>query len=233
MNAAKPSQIRLLVKIDNATKIKYLRDDPNTSGQILRSLGVENIHLFFSRHIVIVEGETEEQFFPAHYLARTQRTPSSELVKVINVQGINNVVGFARAILELHNPERIYILCDNDASPELAKLIVELNVPDKHKFYVGLREFEDAFHSNDLHECWKKYHEECGCTAPVNWTPEAIEQLKQECINDINKKFSKELKALNKGGKAMTKPQLGKILGSHIPPENLPKSISDLFAALV
>ena len=119
LNAVKPSQIRLLVRNQGSTVLKALGDDPNDASRILRALGVENTHLFFSRKIVIVEGETEEKFLHAQYLNETNRTISSGLINVINVNGVQNVAGFSRAILELHNPERIFILCDNDASPEL------------------------------------------------------------------------------------------------------------------
>lgn len=231
VNAVNPNQIRLLAKDHAATGIKFLRDDPTASAHVLRSLGIENTHLFFSRQIIIVEGETEEQFIPANYLARTQHTISSGLVKVINVQGVQNVVGFARAILELHDPTKIYILCDNDVSDDLAILIAQLQVPDDHKFYVGTHEFEDAFQAHVLHQSWVKYHEACGRIIPAGWTPEAIEQLKQEC-SDGSKKFSKALKALNQGGKAMTKPLLGKVLGSYAGIAELPQAIHNLYAKL-
>jgi putative ATP-dependent endonuclease of OLD family len=232
VNAVKPSQIRLLSRDDGVTNIKFIRDAALTDpGRLLRSLGIENMHLFFSRQLIIVEGETEEHFLPIYYLKQNQRTMSSRLVKIINVKGVHNIVGFARAILELHDNTKIYILCDNDISGELAELIAQIRVPDDHKFYVGTREFEDAFQSDVLHRCWSRYYEECERLAPADWTPEAIEQLKETCIAS-NKKFSKALKELNQGGKAMTKPMLGKALGDYAEPDEIPQPIHNLFTKL-
>ena len=43
INAIKPKQIRLLVQENaNETKIKFLKNEPETSDEILRKLGIEN-----------------------------------------------------------------------------------------------------------------------------------------------------------------------------------------------
>lgn len=232
VNAAKPGQVRLLARANGATTIKSLRSDPASSSKVLRALGVENTHLFFSRKIVIAEGETEENFLPAQYLRRTQHTISAGLIKVINVRGVQNIVGFARALLELHDPERMFILCDNDASDDLKVLIEELKLPQNHKFQIGAKEFEDAFASSVLHRCWAQYHLDCGREAPDGWTIDAIEQLKVACAAD-GRKFSKELRALNQGGKAMTKPLLGKALGDHAAEDELPDGLGRLLRELI
>jgi len=154
VNAVKPSQIRLLVRNNGSSTLRSLSADPSYSTKILRALGIENTHLFFSRKLVIVEGETEEQFLPAQYLKQTDHTLSSGLIKVINVRGVQNIVGFALAILELHDPTQIFILCDNDASPELQELIDKLNIPINQKFKIGIKEFENAFKSMALNATW-------------------------------------------------------------------------------
>lgn len=197
----------------------------------MRALGVENTHLFFSRKIVIVEGETEEGFLPAQYLRQTNHTISSGLIKVINVKGIQNIVGFARAILELHDPQRIFILCDNDASLELQEIIDLLQIPQAHKFQVGTKEFEDSFESLVLHRAWCQYHIDCGKQAPAGWTEEAIEQLKVECAAS-DQKFSKRLRSLNQGGKSMRKPIFGAALGERAEIDELPQRLRELFSVL-
>ncbi len=231
MNSVKPSQVRLLNRYKGNTSIKSLKEDPSAITKQLRSLGVENTHLFFSRQIVLVEGETEENFIPSHYLSRTQHTLSSGLIKVINAQGIQNIPGFAKAILELHDPEKIYVLYDNDASQELVELINRLNLPECQRFQIGYSEFEDAFDAAVLHRCWVEYHKECDREPPLGWCVEAIENLKSNCTSSGDK-FSKVLKTLNSNGKKMTKPLFGQALGTHIKPEELPEIIEKLFAHL-
>jgi len=233
MNAVKPSQVRLLSRYRNNTSIVFLKENPLAITQSLRSLGVENTHLFFSRQIILVEGETEENFISSYYLARTQRTISSGLIKVINAQGIQNIPGFAKALLELHGSEKVYFLYDNDASDELLQLIKCLNLPKCQNFQIGHREFEDAFDSLVLHRCWSEYHKECGRTPPTSWCVDAIESLKTKCTTSEDKdKFSKALKSLNQGGKRMTKPLFGQALGTYIKSEELPLMIDNLFTLL-
>lgn len=231
MNSVKPSQVRLLSRYRNNTSIKSLKENPSAITQSLRSLGVENTHLFFSRQIILVEGETEESFISSHYLARTQRTISSGLIKVINAQGIQNIPGFAKAILELHGSEKVYVLYDNDASEDLLALISHLNLPDYQNLQIGYREFEDAFDAPVLHRCWVEYYRECGRNPPPSWCVDAIENLKSHCTTSGDK-FSQSLKSLNSEGKKMTKPLLGHALGTHIKLDEIPTVIDKLFTYL-
>ena len=232
LNAVKPSQIRLLVRNQGSTVLRALGDNPSDASRILRALGVENTHLFFSRKIVLVEGETEEKFLHAQYLKETNRTISSGLINVINVDGVQNIAGFSRAILELHNPERIFILCDNDASPELQDLINRLSIPLQNKYFVGEKEFEDAFDSCLIFRVWSEYHVACSKALPLQWTIENIQNLKEECIVS-EKKFSKELRKLNQGGKTLTKPILGSNLGERLNKSQLPLKLQNLIDNLI
>lgn len=232
VNAVKPGQVRLLCQIDRATSVKRLHSDPEFSEKLLRAIGIENTHLFFSRVLVIVEGATEENFLHAQYLKRTGQTLSSGLIKVMNVDGVQNIHGFASAIQELHDPERIFTLCDNDASLELRALIAALMVPVANKFLVGTREFEDAFSSVVLHQCWVNYLQECDREIPELWTSDTIEQLKVECLAN-QFKFSKKLRSLNAGGKSMTKPIFGTALGTHTEGRDLPQELNDLLTSLM
>ena len=231
INSLSPKQIRLLDNKDNRSSIRFLKDNKDLSNNILRALGVENTYLFFSRHLVIVEGETEEEFIPAYYMSKFGKPITSSLVKVINTRGITNIPGFSSAILELHDSENIYLVVDNDASPETEELIASLNIPDERRFVIGVNEFEDAFDSAVLHRSWENYLKACNKELPESWTISAIEEKKQECLAGDGK-FSKEIKSLNKGGKKMTKPIFGRALGETIEQDELPESIAGLFEAI-
>ncbi|TVT31025.1 ATP-dependent nuclease [Marinobacter vinifirmus] len=231
MNAVNPKQLRLLENSSNRSNVKYLRQDVDVADRVLRSLGVENTYLFFSRHLVIVEGETEEQFLPSYFLKKFDETLSSSLVKVMNCKGITNIPGFARAILELHNPHNIHLLYDNDASPELSELIDRLDVPDQRKYVVGEKEFEDAFSDDALHSGWSQYLLKAGKEVPPGWNVEAISNLRAIC-QENGLKFSKEIRSLNQGGKKMSKPILGNALAEYLEDEQLPQRLRDLVLAL-
>lgn len=231
INAVSPRQLRLLENNENRSRVRYLRQDANLADRVLRSLGVENTYLFFSRHIVIVEGETEEQFLPSYFLNRFNETLSSSLIKVMNCKGITNIPGFARAILEIHNPDNIHLLYDNDASPELSELIDNLNVPNERKYVVGEREFEDAFSDEALHSGWNRYLQSAEKEVPAGWTVEAISELRANC-QENEEKFSKKIRSLNQGGKKMSKPILGNALAEHLSDDQLPERLLDLIRAV-
>jgi predicted ATP-dependent endonuclease of OLD family len=113
INAVKPNQIRLFFSGGyNQTKVKRIHEDSLVSSQVLNSIGVENVYLFFAKTLVVVEGETEESFLKDFFLKKTGKTLNSSLIKIINVQGIKNIYGFSRGILELHDPSNIYLVFD-------------------------------------------------------------------------------------------------------------------------
>lgn len=231
INQIQPRNIRLIENKNNISKVKFLRDEPEKSNRILRSLGVENTYLFFSRHLVIVEGETEDGFLPEYFISQFDKPIGSNLVKIINTKGITNIPGFCKAILEIHDPEKIYLLFDNDATEELNEVIQELNVPNERRFIVGNKEFEDAFNDNVLFESWRQYLENSNKDIPEGWTEAAIADLRATC-EETGAKFSKEIRKLNSGGKKMTKPIFGKAIAQRALPEELPEPLSQLIDIL-
>jgi predicted ATP-dependent endonuclease of OLD family len=231
INAVTPMQLRLLENTSNRSKIRYLKQDADLTSRVLRSVGIENIHLFFSRHIIIVEGETEERFLPSYFVHRFDETLTSCLVKVLNCKGISNIPGFAKAVLEIHDPTKIHLLFDSDASPELLELIDRLNVPTERKYIVGEREFEDAFSDDALHLGWSQYLRGVEKEVPPSWTVEAIAGIRASC-RASNEKFSKKIRSLNEGGKKMTKPILGNALAENLSDDHLPARLLDLIQAV-
>lgn len=231
INSVQPKQLRLLENKGNHSKIKYIKSEPDSADRVLRSIGIENTYLFFSRHIIIVEGETEEQFLSSYFLKNFDETLSSSLVKVINCKGIPNIPGFAKAILEIHNPENIHLLYDNDASPYLAELIDKLNISDQRKYIVGNKEFEDAFSDEVLYRAWCEYLTSYKKEIPEAWTIEAIGRLRNECQKSGGK-FSDEIRSLNQGGKKMSKPILGNAIGNYLNEDDMPAKLLELVQAL-
>lgn len=231
INSVQPKQVRLLENNNNNSKIRYLKHDVEASDRVLQAVGIENTYLFFARHLIIVEGETEEKFLHAYFLNRLGTTPSSSLVKIINCKGIPNIPGFSTAILEIHNSNNIHLLYDNDASPELKELIAQLNLPNERNYIVGEKEFEDAFTDRALFDAWKSYLEDCGKRIPENWTIESIKTTRQECIGPKGK-FSKSIRSLNSGGKKMSKPIFGSALGTYLEKEQIPERLVELINAV-
>ena len=231
MNAVKPGQIRLLLRKNGETKVKSVSQNEDVE-RILRSLGIENINLFFSKKILIVEGETEEVFIPLIYEKLFNCSPYSNLVKIIKRSGITDVPRFAEVLLKFVKPEDIFILTDNDADSETQELIEKLEIPDENKITVGNKEFEDAFDAEVIYEAWKNFVVKKGKRIGDSWTIDNIEELKRSCISN-GEKFSKKLKELNKPCLvSMKKPKLAQALAEYCEEKHLPKELLELLKKL-
>jgi len=231
INSVKPKKIRLLENRNNHSKIKSIESNPDSADIILRTLGIENTYLFFARHIIIVEGETEEKFITSYFIRAFDETLSSSLVKMINCKGIQNIPGFSTALLEIHNSENIHLLFDNDASPELRELIDRLGIPDERQYVVGTKEFEDAFTDQALYSAWCAYLASIDKAIPETWTVDSIRDLRTQCAASGGK-FSKRIRSLNQGGKTMSKPIFGNALGQHLDDADIPDRLLELIQAV-
>ncbi|MDR3586889.1 MAG: AAA family ATPase [Desulfosporosinus sp.] len=231
INYSKPQKIRLLINKNNSTFVKSIGSDSDID-TLLRNIGIENIYLFFAKKIILVEGETEERFIPIIYERSFGMNLHSSLIKVMNVKGIKNVPGFARALLELITKDNIITLIDNDADETTQHLINELGLDPTQKFVVGTKEFEDSFDSDVIYASWNVYVKSRGGRIGEKWNPEGLKILKDDCIAN-GKKFSKILRELNSGGsKKLDKVTLGIALGEFCLEEHLPQRLKELFSAM-
>jgi len=231
MNSVKPRQIRLLSLKDCETKVKPISTSRDVEWT-LRSLGIENVNLFFSRRILIVEGETEETFIPLIYEKLFGSNLYSVLVKVINRKSITDVPRFAEVLSEFVKPEDIFILMDNDADKETIGIIKQLEIPEENVFVVGHKEFEDAFEAEVIYEAWKRFVEDRGKRIGEEWTIENIERLRDECVRE-GRKFSEELRSLSRGClESMKKPKFAQALAEYCEKEHLPDEINELLTRL-
>lgn len=235
INDAKPRQIRLLHQTDtNTTSLRFLKDQPEESDNILRQLGIENVYLYFARKILLIEGETEEKFFPRIYENLNGISLASDLIKIINIRGVKNIPGFSTALLELANKDEIYILKDTDSSGEADEVIDKIDISSDKQFVIGTREFEDAFSDETIYNTWKNYVESRRRRiSGTQWTIENITRARQECVDNPKLKFSSKLKALNSGtNKKFTKILLGELLGNHCDETNTPEVVMTLLRLL-
>jgi len=232
INAVKPNQLRLIEFKENKSIVRHVRsDDIQEINYILKSLGVENIYLFFARHIILVEGETEERFIQSYYLKKKGRTINSNLVKIINIEGCRNIQGFSKAVSELHSLENIYIVYDNDSADIANEVIENFQIPLDKVFIIGAKEFEDGFSDETLYGAWECYLMGNNKNIPTNWSVEKICKLRNDCQSNGSLKFSKKLRSLNEGsGEKMTKPIFGEALGEFCKESDLPDGLKDLFS---
>ena len=228
MNSVDTRQVRVFSKKDNVVRVRDNIAFETVRDEEFRRLGIENLHLFFSRKFVIVEGETEMAFLPIVYRRFYGRPISRDFVKIIKRSGISDVPRFAEALALCVLPDDIFIITDNDALPETQELIDALKTPNIYT--VGKKEFEDAFQAEIVYLAWKTYVESEGSILGENWTSDVITDL---AFDPTVEKFSRSLREKNAGCKiSMTKPKLGIALANYCEMHVLPPEIQTLIRVL-
>ncbi|MBZ9570578.1 AAA family ATPase [Methanobrevibacter sp. TMH8] len=230
MNAFKPQQIRIFSLFNNQTEIKSINNDSKIT-TTLTSLGIVNTNLFFSKKILILEGVSELIFLKILFERKFGCTMQSNLIKLVNREGITDIPRFISVLNEFIYPLETYVMSDNDGDEKFYELMSSLDLPDSNVFYIGNKEFEDAFDSKVIYYCWKKHVESKNRNIGTNWTIEKIDNLKKSCLNN-NKKFSKKLRQLNTGSIKMTKPILAQALGEYVEFERLDDKFIELINKL-
>lgn len=240
MNSVKSSQVRFLYLDNMETKSKPILDDKDVE-LALDDLGIANTHLFFSKKILIVEGYTEEVFIPSVYKRINNRPIRSNLIKVIRGEGITDVPRLAKVLEDFIDKNNIFLLIDNDGDRKLHQLIELLDVPQEtNVFEIGHKEFEDTFEPDLIYSSWLQFVESQNDprinidSFKASWTIERISGLKEECLEDSDKKFSEELIKLSRDECLipMKKPELGSVLAKNIQIDELDNKIIDLFEKL-
>ncbi len=249
LNILKPSQIRvfeLTKSEDNAihTKIKCLNVDEVEN--LLRDLGIENLLLFFSRKILIVEGKTEKVFLDAFYKYCYKTPPYADFLKIIEGQGTTDVVRVVKVLINHleYRPEQVFLMVDKDidsrpSNDPIYKILDWLRNNGWHEktqlFKIGKKEFEDCFEPEHIYEAWKNYVEKKGKQVGENWTLENIKQAYQECA-EKGIKLRKKLQELNDGSGVDFEPAdtfpkaLAEYFSEH--PDQLPEEIKSLLNRL-
>lgn len=226
LNSVDPRQVKLLVN-NGETRLIPIDSDEEVE-RSLNALGIENLNLFFSRKILIVEGETEEKFIPIVQKRFFGVNLYNIMVKLVNRRSITDIPRFAEVLSIFVKPDDIYILTDNDGDNETIELIDNLEIDSENIFKVGTKEFEDSFESQIIYNAWKEFVENKGRTVGPDWSISNIEDTKKDCI-DNGKKFSRALGPLNaKCGVRLRKPVLANALAEYIQESDLDDNIMEL-----
>jgi hypothetical protein len=198
LNSFSPQKVRLLTLKDYRTELVPVDTDENVRST-LKSLGISNTNLFFSKKILVVEGHTEEKFVPEVFEKVYGFNLQSILVKIIRGDGIDDASKVAKVFrdFDFFKENDVYLLVDNDGSKKLKQFIEKLDIPKENKRELGYKEFEDTFDPWIIYEAWKNHvklneTEEVYQKFEKKWFYESIKFLKETCIkNDL--KFSAKL----------------------------------------
>lgn len=227
---------------DGVRSIEYLgggdesdiRDFLATVG---RSTGITNSALFYERSFLVVEGPTEENALPLLYKHIHGRSLIEDGIVLIPLHGSGSWQTVLK-ILQRNKAAITTMLLDEDcklpgASGHITvEKLSDLNFPAdfaaKQCTYIGSKEFEDAFATNDvvdvLNANWPKDDE-------TAWTGAEIDQHR-----GIDKKFSEDLlhtvlKTCKKGLRGRVgKPEFGRKLGEHCKTDvQIPQAVRGAF----
>ncbi len=233
LNSVEPSKIRMLCLENGATNVKYLEDN-NDVKELLKSLGIENTHLFFTRKILLVEGESEEIALPILFKKYKKKSLNSELVTLINAQGVDNLAQLAKVLNEFMRDIPLIVLVDQDINRDLAiqrrkktkelleKLQKERNVD---KFEIGYMEFEDAFDTGVIYESVMKYY---GDQVKNQWSKGEIEKCKEKLKENPHYQFSEALEKRSGRKKA----EIAKAIAHYCDIDEIPQDLIALFDAI-
>ncbi len=202
LNSIEPSKIRMLCLENGATNVKYLEDN-NDVKDLLKSLGIENTHLFFTRKILLVEGESEEIALPILFKKYKKKSLDSELVTLINAHGVDNLAQLAKVLIEFMADIPLMVLVDQDINRDLVikrrkntKELLEKLQEERRvdKFEIGYMEFEDAFDTDVIYESVMKYY---GDQVKDQWCKEEIEKCKEKLKENPHYQFAEALEKLS------------------------------------
>lgn len=179
------SEISQLITEDDPEVEKFLNN-------IASYMGISNSIMFYERCFVLVEGQTEEFALPIFYKKVYGKTLIEDCIRIINVKSNSAVKGFLK-LLKSNKEDMILIFVDSDSresrssnlsEQDLRELGFETEFIENNVLFVGLKEFEDTFSSEQisraLSNLWNK-------SDGTDWLIDEIEELGSET------KFSKAI----------------------------------------
>ena len=157
--------------------------------------GITNSSLFFERCFFIIEGDSEDNFWPKVYQKITGHTLSEEGVVLINLEGNAAWQAFLK-LLNKNKANATILMLDSDVQNDQTKNVT----PEKlrqigfhqdfltnNAFLIGTNEFEDIFSNEIIIRCLNRYWKK---DADKQWTTDEIQTLR------VGGKFSEKLKNL-------------------------------------
>lgn len=231
-----------LISVDSTGKrsVGYLRgaDDADLADflrEVGRAMGVTNSTLFYERAFIVVEGESEEGALPILYRTIYGKRMVEDGIAILPLGGSNGWHPILK-ILQKNRSEITTMLLDADCkSPttglkitptQLSAIGFPLNFVTNQCFFIGTKEFEDAFATADILAAMNTHFPRIDGSP---WAANDVDQWRTA------PKFSKSLvehigRYHDAGGKPIKKPvfarRLAEVCTTHT---QVPQAVRDLF----
>ena len=186
-------------------------------------LGLRNSVLLSERCFFVVEGETEERALPILFRKITGESLASAGVTPINTGGSGSVRGFVETLIRKLK-RVVVVLVDEDARNSQKRLssewLARMGLKEgEGGFFVGTKEFEDAFDDT----IWLRVANEAfRLDDGTEWSPNEF-ALARDGENGMGQAlanlFSRRLR------RKVRKPEIGEALARIVPNEEIPETI--------
>lgn len=221
LNLIKISNITLLQSDwEKTDKLELNPDEADDFNKTLYSLGVQNIDIFFSKHFLFYEWETELNFFSKAYYKKYWDSIEKKFIRQINCEWIDNEAIFMRNFCSIiWNDVNIISIVDKDYEEKRKTKNIIDSLNDKFdnfelKSLWNDKEFEDEFSCEKLYNCFE-------AELNSNWV-KSITDL--ETLKTTIPKFSWILSLKTR----LTKPEMWNKLAEYIDFDMLPENIREI-----
>ena len=145
---------------DETKKIDMDISDQDEFIQILNSLGIQNIDIFFSKCFIFYEGASEFNFFESIYYKKNTSLIEKKFIRQINCEGIDKVAIFVDNFIKIIGENvRIIAVVDKDYEllPKTKSIIDKLSARFTSITLIKLwtKEFEDEFTDSQIYNCFR------------------------------------------------------------------------------
>jgi putative ATP-dependent endonuclease of the OLD family len=240
-----PAESINLIRVEqNGTRtIEYLDSNENLDlrdflSTVGRSVGITNSALFYERAFLIVEGESEENALPILYYNLYKRSLIEDGIVLVCL----HTCGAWRSVLQVFQRHKSHItvmLLDQDCTTSDANSITSKRLEDIgyppafltfNCFYIGQKEFEDAFLTNDIVSVLNHHYPREDSSI---WSSDHVDVLRSE------EKFSEALRKCvhlcgeKKCRSEMSKPNIAKKIAEQcVTEEQIPEKIREAFVKI-
>ena len=189
--------INYIENSDGLSTVSYLKGKEDSEvKEFLDSVsevsGIKNSSLFFERCFLIVEGDSEDNFLPKAYQKTTGHTLSEDGIVLINLRGNSAWQPFLK-LLSRNKANATVLMLDTDVQNDRSRKVTPRKLTEigfleqfltNNTFFIGTKEFEDAFPDEVICRCLNKYWKK---DADKQWTVAEISVLRAQ------QKFSEAL----------------------------------------
>lgn len=209
---------------------------------LLKELGIENSNLFFTRKILLVEGESDKEALKLLYNKVYNRYMINDLITVIAIEGCTKVDAFSKLLIEIMPTVPLYAFLDRDIlnNPyhNISRFIEECERKNINFNIIGVgtKELEDAFNDEVLRKAVcslirKRKEIDYSVEKEVE---SKIQSMRETLKKDNNFKYSKEIQKFikEKADIDIGKTEILVEIANVCDVSDIPQEVNELFCKL-